>query len=125
METSIILECLEEAYKFLVRCIPYINEVYLINPLGLECSLVPLLLQREVYNEEGVATSHILVTNNQYEFSYVSYGFQIIYPSVRKKEPILITEKNVIDVLKKKCGVSTVLSAPTDLLEFINSIISF
>jgi hypothetical protein len=121
MEISSILECLEEAQSFLETCIQYVNEVYLINPLGVESSVIPLLLDREVYND-GVKTLKLLVTTNQYEYSYVNYGFTIIAPSIRKKIPILITDKNVIEVLKNKCGVSSVLSAPTGFIEFINAV---
>jgi hypothetical protein len=122
MEISSLLECLEEAQKFIETCIQYVNEVYLINPLGIESSVIPLLLDREVYSEDGVKTMNILVTSSQYEYSYVNYGFKIISPSIRKKTPILVTDKNVIDVLKNKCGVSSVLSAPTGFIEFINAV---
>ena len=122
METATLIDCLENAYKFLQVCIQYINEVYLINPMGIEASLIPLLLQRKVYQDDGVNTMNVLVSNNAYEYSYVNYGFKIIQPSIKKKEPVLITDKNVIEVLKKKHGVSTVLSAPTNFLEFINAV---
>lgn len=122
MENSSLLDCLNEAVQFLKTCMQYVNEVYLVDPKGLESSIVPLLLEREVYREDGVNTLNVMVTNNPYEFSYVDYGFKIVCPSVRKKNPILITDKNVIEVLKDKCGVSSVLTAPTNFLEFINAI---
>lgn len=123
MEVSILLERLEQAYKFLKTCIQYINEVYLIDPGELESSIIPLLLDREVYGKDGSKTLNILVSNNQYEYSYVNYGFTIISPSIKKKVPALINNKNVIDVMKEKAGVSSVLIAPPVYLEFINAIL--
>jgi len=123
IETSIIVDRLEEAYKFLTTCIQYVNEVYLVNPLGIESSVIPLLLDREVYQKDGVKTMNVLVSNNPYEYSYVNYGFQIIYPSIKKKTPMLINDRNVIEVLKDKSGVSSVLSTSTNFLEFINAIL--
>ena len=123
METAILLESLERAYKFLKTCIQYINEVYLIDAGQVESSVIPLLLEREVYGKNGSDTLNVLVSNNQYEYSYVNYGFKIISPSIKKKTPILITDKNVIEVMKDKAGVSSVLTAPATYLEFINAIL--
>lgn len=122
MEMSCLIECLDEAYQFIQTCIQYVNEVYLVNPGRVESSLVPLLLDREVYQEDGVTNMNILVTTNPYEYSYVDYGFRIISPAIKKKTPLLITDKNVIEALKDKSGVSSVLNAPPDLLEFITAI---
>lgn len=123
MENASILECLSEAAKFLKTCIQFVNEVYLIDPMGIESSLVPLLLERNVYHDDGVNTVHVLVTNAQYEYSYVDYGFKIIFPSVRKKMPTLVTDKNAIEMIKDKAGVSSVLSTSSSFLEFINAIL--
>lgn len=123
METAILLESLERAHKFLKVCIQYINEVYLVEPGEIESSVVPLLLDREVYGKDGSSSINILVSNNQYEFSYVNYGFKIISPSIKKKTPNLITGKNVIEIMKDRAGVSSVLSAPASYLEFINAIL--
>lgn len=122
MEMSCLIECLDEAYKFIQTCIQYVNEVYLINPGKVESSLIPLLLDREVYQEDGLTNMNILVTTNPYEYSYVDYGFHIIAPAIKKKTPLHITQKNVIEALKDKSGVSSVLNAPPDLLEFIAAI---
>ena len=64
METAILLESLERAYKFLKTCIQYINEVYLIDAGQVESSVIPLLLEREVYGKNGSDTLNVLVSIN-------------------------------------------------------------
>ena len=123
MEMASLLESLEKAYNFLKTCIQYINEVYLVDAGEIESSVIPLLLDKKVYQADGTSTLNILVSNNQYEYSYVNYGFKIISPSIKKKVPLLITDKNVIEVMKNKAGVSSVLTAPSSFLEFINAIL--
>jgi len=123
IEVSCILERLEEAYKFIKDSIKYVNEVYLINPLGVEASVIPLLLDREVYQKDGFNYTNILVSNNTYELIYANYGFKIICPSIKKKVPSLITDKNVIEVLKDRNKISSVLSVSPNFIEFIISLL--
>lgn len=123
MENANILECLIEAYKFLKTCIQYVNEVYLIETGSIESSLIPLVLDRNVYHTDGIRTRNLLVTNSPYEYPYVNYGFTILSTSIKKgKEPIKITNQSAIEVLKQKNSASTTLSVDSNFLEFINAI---
>ena len=119
MESSHILECLTNAYKFLNVCIHYINEVYLIDAGRVESSLVPLIVSRYVYDNTTV--KNLLVTTSKYEYSYTDYGFTIISPSVKKKNPYIVNNRNVVEVLKGKTGVTTTLSSNSNFIEFINA----
>lgn len=123
MEVSNILPILKDAEKFCKECIKYINEVYLINPGGIEASLVPYILNEEVYKKDSIPTKNILISNSLYDYSYVNYGFDILSPSIKKKKPYMVTRQNVIEVIKDRSRVSSILTVNPNFLEFITSIL--
>lgn len=119
IESSHIVKVMNDAVEFCKGCIQYINEVYLINAGKVESSLVPLILDREIYSKDGINTKNFIVSNSVYEYPYVNYGFKILAPSIKKKQPYLITKNNVIEILKGRAGSSSLLSVNTNFLEFI------
>jgi hypothetical protein len=123
VENTFILECLEKANTLLQVCIPYVNEVYVVNSGKIETSLVPLILERNVYNENHIPTTKLLISGSTYDLSYVNYGFTILSPRSRKRQAIKITKQNVIEVMKFRHAVTSVISAPSEYVEFINALV--
>lgn len=123
METSHIVEAMKIAEKFCKECINYINEVYLITPGEIEASMIPYILDKEVYSKDGTVTKNIMVSNSTYDYCYVNYGFTIVCPSIRKKTPYIINKQNVIEVIKQRSKLSSVVSMDSNFLEFMISII--
>lgn len=122
IETSHILLAINKAIKFCKTCIEYINEVYLLSANDIDASLIPYVLNENVYKQDGVKTKNFIVSNSQFEFPYVNYGFTLLCPSVKKKTPYYINSMNVLTVLKDRYKTSTPLSVNNNLLEFINAI---
>ena len=123
MDTSHILSAMKKATDFCQKCISYVNEVYLIQPGEIESSLVPYILQKEIYEKDGIPTKNILVSNTLYDFMYVNYGFTIVAPSIKRKKPYKVTKENVIEVIKDKYKVSSVLTVNPNFLDFIISLL--
>ena len=123
MDNSHILKAIDDAIKFCKSCIQYVNEVYLVESGIVEASLVPYILDKEFYSKDGISTKNIIVSTSTYDFSYVNYGFTILCPSVRKKPPYIINSNNVIEILKQRSRVSSVISVNSNFLEFILSLL--
>lgn len=123
METSHILSALKDAVDFCKDCIQYVNEVYLVSAGEIESSLVPYILNENVYKNDGVSTKNFIISNSPYEYPYVNYGFQLLAPSIKKKAPYRVTKENAIAVLKDRARTSTQLSVNSTFLEFINAIL--
>ena len=123
MENAHIVTALKNAVDFCKDCIHYINEVYLINGCNVESSLIPYILDKEIYSKQGNPVKNILVSNSLYDFSYVNYGYTIVAPSLRKKYPYIVNSNNVIDMIKQKYKVSSVLSVNSNFIEFIISLL--
>lgn len=123
METSHILNAMKDAVDFCKKCIQYVNEVYLVSSGEIESSLVPYILNENIYKNDGINTKSFIVSNSSYEYPYVNYGFRLISPSIKKKTPYYVTKDNVIEILKEKSRVSSTLSTDTLFLEFINAIL--
>lgn len=123
MDNSHILKAIGEAIKFCKSCIQYVNEVYLVESGIVEASLVPYILDKEFYGKDGTTTKNIIVSTSTYDFIYANYGFTILCPSVRKKPPYIINSNNVIEVLKQRSRVSSVISVNSIFVEFILSLL--
>ena len=123
MDNSHIISALKTAVPFCEQCISYINEVYLVNGRNVESSLIPYILDNEVYKKDGVPTKNIIVSNSPYDFCYVNHDFDIVAPSIKKKEPYRVTKNNVIEIMKNRSKVSSVLSVTPNFMEFIVSLL--
>lgn len=123
MENAHVVSIIQDAMEFCEKCIPYVNEVYLIKSGTIEGSLIPYLLDKEVYSKDGSKTKNFIVSTSTYELSYTDYGFTILVPSIRKKDPYFVNSANVIEVLKKRSKVSTTLSVKSNFVEFIISML--
>lgn len=123
MDNSHIVKAITDAVKFCKTCIQYVNEVYLVESGIVEASLIPYILYKEFYSKDGTSSTNILVSGANYDLSYVSYGFTVLCPSYRKKSPYIVNSNNVIEVMKQKLRVSSVLSVKSNFVEFILSLL--
>lgn len=97
-------DALNDCHKLLTSTIKYINEVYLIDGSQLECSLIPLLLARNYFNEEP-NTQHVVVSKSVYDYQYLNKdGFKVLVPAGEKS--YLLHETNVFDYLIKTTQTS-------------------
>ena len=119
MENAHIVSAIKDAMEFCKSCIQYVNEVYLVTSDTIEGSLIPYLLEQEVYQKDGIKTRNILISSSSYDFSYTDYGFVVLVPPMRKKDPYFVTSQNVMEVLKNRAKVSSVISAPSNFVEFL------
>ena len=122
MENSHFLSILNEAVKFCKECINYINEVYLISIPEIDASMIPFILDKEIYKDQENVKKFI-VSNSICEFPYVNYGFTILSPSIRKKQPYFVNKTNVIEVIKSRYKVNSLLTVDSNFLEFMNAIL--
>lgn len=95
----------------------YINQVYLIDGGELDSSVIPYLVEEAIYcNRQDQNIQKLIISNTKYDFQYVSYGFTVMETS--KDDSILVTEENVITLLKERMNVKTGLSIPPNLIPF-------
>lgn len=96
----------------------YIEGVYFIESGSIENSLVPMIVNQEV-NDSGF--KNFIVSNDPYDFQYVNYGFDVIYP--KKEESRVINKNNLIEFIKDKERVESASNPNTMTYPFILSII--
>ena len=120
----ILVDTIHRMYDFLRGCIKYIRGIYLIDPLSNESSIIPLLIDRKVYND-GKKTSNILITSSLYEYSYTKYGFNVInifaYSNTTKtrRPSILLTKENVFEGFRLKCGIKRIKPLSANFADFV------
>lgn len=114
-----LLKGIKECYKFLKALIPFINQVYLIDSVNIESSVLPYVIWKDRNDSDLI--QNILVSNDKYDLQYVNYGFTILSPNGENSK--LITKQNVIQTLKDGLGIKTELVVSTNYLPFILSIL--
>lgn len=112
-----------ECLNFMNKLFSYVNQVYLINGDSIDSSVVPYLVEDKIYHSrDDDSIQKIIVSNSKYDFQYVNYGFTVL--ETNKDSSLVITQDNVIDILKSKMNVRNVeLSSPHTLLPFIISLL--
>lgn len=96
----------------------YIEGVYFVESGNIENSLIPYIIYKE--NNDSKFRNFIL-SDDIYDFQYVNYGFEIIYP--RKENSDFITKSNLIEFIKNKEDVDNESSFSSNILPFVLSIV--
>lgn len=116
-ECKFLVECIQEAFHVLQKMVQFINEVYLVNGGEVESSVIPSLMEEYVYQDYTDHTQKIIISDSKYDFQYVNYGFTVI-ESARDKSTI-ITQGNVIELLKDRMGIKSILTVPNALIPYV------
>ena len=68
-----------ECHNFMTKLFHYINQVYLIDGGTVDSSVVPYVVEENVYcSRSSQDVQRIIISNTKYDFQYVSYGFTIL-----------------------------------------------
>lgn len=117
-ECYFLTECISDTFHLLEKLIPFINEVYLVNGGRMESSIIPSVMENEVYQDYSNHTQKILISDSKYEFQYVNQtGFTVIESA--KDKSVLIDNRNVIEFLKERMGIKSLLTVPSTLIPFV------
>lgn len=113
---------LESCHEFMKRLFRYINQVYLIDGGVIDSSVIPYLVEENIYcSRQNENVQHIIVSNTKYDFQYVCYGFTLL--ETNKDDSCLITKENVIDTLKVRMNIKTEMNIPYGLIPFAISLL--
>lgn len=113
-----LTECIGEVFHLLEKLIPFINEVYLINGGRMESSILPSVMEQELYGDYSNHTQKVLISDSKYEFQYVNQeGFTVIESA--KDKSIVINQNNVIEILKERMDIKSILTVPSTLIPFV------
>lgn len=96
----------------------YIEGVYFIESGSIENSLVPMLVNQEVGD---TSFKNFIVTNDPYDFQYVNYGYDIIFP--KKENSAIVNRENLFEFIKEKERVQSSSNPNTMTYPFVLSII--
>ena len=113
---------LSECLNFMTKLFGYINQVYLIDGKTIDSSVIPYLVESGIYcDRENENVQKIIISNTKYDFQYVCYGFTLL--ETNKDDSCIITEDNVISVLKSRMGIKTEMTIPNNLIPFTISLL--
>lgn len=113
-----LTECIGDAFRLLEKLIPFINEVYLINGGRMESSVIPSVMEHELYGDYSNHTQKLLISDSKYEFQYVNQeGFTVI-ESARDKS-VVVNQNNVIELLKERMDIKSILTVSSTLIPFV------
>lgn len=117
-----IVRNLSECSNILNKIVHYINQVYLIDGGAVDSSVVPYIVEENIYcSREDPSVQKIIVSNTKYDFQYVCYNFTVL--ETNKDDSCIITKDNVIDTLKTRMNVKTELEIPSNLIPFTISLL--
>lgn len=116
-DCAFLTECIKEAFHILEKMVNFINEVYLISGGELESSVIPLVMEKEVYADYTERTQKIIISDSKYDFQYVNHGFTVVESA--KDKSVVVTTGNVIELLKERMGIKSILSVPNSLIPFV------
>lgn len=116
-ECLFLVNCIQDAFHVLEKMILFINEVYLINGGELESSLIPLVMEEHIYSDYSDHVQKIIVSDSKYDFQYVNHGFTVIESA--KDKSVIVTQNNVIELLKTRMGIKSLLSVPNTMIPFV------
>lgn len=111
-----LTRCLAEAIEFIQKLFGYINQVYLIDGGEIESSLIPHLVETDIYQKDGIESQIIIVSHAKYDFQYIQYGYTILSP--KGDNSSLISNENVIDHMKVRSNIKNPLTIPPEQLSF-------
>lgn len=113
-------DCLKKSFPTIKMIALRMNGVNIVTNEVVESSLIPYVIYNDFYHGDN-SIQHIIISNDKYDFQYVNKGFSIIVP--RQEETIVVTSKNVIDVLKKSLSIKSENTISPKQLSFGLSII--
>ena len=117
-ECLFLVECISECFHTLEKMMHFINEVYLINGGEIESSLIPVVMEENVYQEYTNTTQKIIISDSKYDFQYVNQeGFTVIESA--KDKSVIINQNNVIELLKQRMNIKSLLTVPNSLIPFV------
>lgn len=116
-DCTFLTECIRDAFHTLEKMVNFINEVYLVSGGDVESSVIPLIMEEQVYAEYANRTQRIIISDSKYDFQYVNHGFTVV-ESARDKS-VVVTTGNVIELLKERMGIKSILSVPNALIPFV------
>ena len=119
-ECQFIVDSIQDIASLLRKLVAFINEVYLINGGNVESSLVPLIMEENVFNDYK-DTQKIIISDSKYDFQYVNYGYTVIESA--KDESVLVTKDNVMDILKDRNNIKSEPTVPATLLPFVTCLL--
>lgn len=117
-ECSFLVECIRDAFHVLEKMVQFINEVYLITGGEMESSVVPVIMEEYVYQDYTNHTQKIIISDSKYDFQYVNQpGFTVIESA--KDKSVVVDQGNVIELLKERMGIKSILTVPNKLIPFV------
>ena len=112
-----IRETIDDSFKQLNTIIKYVNQVYLITSDEIESSVIPYIFYRDT---KDTNVKHIIVSNNKYDYQYLSHGFDIWLPD--RDNSVLLNESNIIKHIKDTNNIMSKINVPVNYIPFIISL---
>ena len=117
-----ITRSLSECHEFMKKLFNYINQVYLINGDTIDSSVVPYIIEDNIYSTlDNTNIQKIIISNSKYDFQFVCHGFTIL--ETNRDNSCIVTKDNVIDVIKTKMNIKNESTIPIGLLPFALSLL--
>lgn len=110
-----ITRCMEKMVPILGSIMPFINQVYLINGMDVESSMIPRVIMHTY--RDGIERQVILITRSRYDYQYLCDDYLVIEP--RGVNSCIVDSNNVIDHIKQKKNIKNPMTVPASLLSFI------
>lgn len=117
-KTTSIGKNYKDTLKIIKTLLTYIEGVNFITSGIIEPSVIPLIIDKELNSDDNKV---FLVTDDKYEYQYIKNNFKILKP--RQEKSILITEENIMDVLKEKTKCINKVNPDINFLPFIISML--
>lgn len=121
-ECKFLVDCIQDAFHILQQMVQFVNEVYLVNGGTIESSMIPIVMEQHVYQDYTNHTQKIIISDSKYDFQYTTQPEFTVIESARDKS-IIVNQNNVIELLKNRMGIKSLLSVPNTLIPFVISLL--
>lgn len=121
ISSSYIINIINEVYSQMSTIVDYIYHVYLVNHNTIESSMIPFIIDKEVYKQDNLKDLNILISNYQYNLQYISNGFNILNP--KKDKSYIINKDNYHETLKNKFNIKKSIGVPDKFIPFMISLL--
>lgn len=85
-----LMDVVVNAFPMIKLIAEYIEGVYIIDPCGVETSLVPLTV---INNTNDNKSTNLIISSYRYDIQYVNYGFSVIVP--KSNDSVILTKSNI------------------------------
>jgi hypothetical protein len=116
-----IVRIIRESYEFMTKLSKFINQVYIVNGGKIDSSVVPYMMEHDVYDDMGMNIQRIIISNAKYDFQYAALGYTVL--ETDKDDSCIITKDNLINILKDKMNIKNDLTIPVNLIPFTISLL--